>query len=162
MRGSHEINGKVGRLDRAAWGRGGGGGIPQSPPLSLRSLDELASRVSVGILNENLSNKYWRWCGSRCSFLLVCRLTDLGLSRATCTCIIIDRTRAMRIRHAVRYAFELGFGWMEANWTFFFLFFSKYPLSSLLLETTRTAKDRSSALSFNLTHLFRACISQVL
>lgn len=59
----------------------------------LRLLDELASRVSVGILNENLSNKYWRWCGSRCSFLLVCRLTDLGYHEPRAR-IIIDRCRA--------------------------------------------------------------------
>lgn len=108
----------------------------------LRLLDELASRVSVGILNENLSNKYWRWCGSRCSFLLVCRLTDLGYQRAACTLYYNRSLRApasMRIRHVARYASNLDCKRIKRH-SFSFKFL-------LRLETTGSIP--SLPLSFN-------------
>lgn len=108
----------------------------------LRLLDELASRVSVGILNENLSNKYWRWCGSRCSFLLVCRLTDLSYQRAACTLYYNRSLRApasMRIRHVARYASNLDCKRIKRH-SFSFKFF-------LRLETTGSIP--SLPLSFN-------------
>lgn len=127
---------------RMAWSSRMGERRMATRKVPLRLLDELASRVSVGILNENLSNKYWRWCGSRCSFLLVCRLTDLGYQRAACTLYYNRSLRApasMRIRHVARYASNLDCKRIKRH-SFSFKFL-------LRLETTGSIP--SLPLSFN-------------